>query len=67
MSYINHDDHLVASRVARATYGIVCSVPVKEHDTEHTRRKDRWEIDPSGGRYVPGYFETKLRKVGFLR
>ena len=67
LSHINRDDHLVPSRVARATYGIVCALPVKENDTEHIRRKGTWEIDPSGDRYVPGYFETKLRKVGFPR
>jgi len=62
LSHVDRDNHLVASRVARATYGVVCALPAKENDEEHVRRKPRWEKDPTGDCYVPGYFESKLRK-----
>ena len=63
LSYVDRDNHLVASRVARATYGVVCALPVKAGDEEHVRRKHKWESDPTGDCYVPGYFESKLLKV----
>lgn len=66
LSHVDRDNHLVASRAARATYGVVCALPVKESDEEHLRRKNQWEVDPTGDRYVPGYFESKLHKVGLL-
>ena len=66
-SYIQRDDHLVASRVARVTYGVVYSVPVEENNQEHVRRKHLWERDPTGNQHVPGYFKAILRKVGSLR
>ncbi|KAN0094942.1 hypothetical protein V8E55_003229 [Tylopilus felleus] len=62
LSHVDRDNHLVSARVARATYGVVCAVPVKEKEGEHIRRKNKWETDPAGGRYVPGYFESKIRK-----
>ena len=65
LSHVDRDNHLVSARVARATYGVVCAVPVKEKEGEHIRRKNKWETDPAGGRYVPGYFESKIRKVTF--
>ncbi|KAG9307937.1 hypothetical protein JVU11DRAFT_12878 [Chiua virens] len=62
LSHIYNETYGVASRVARATYGVVCALPVEEDDEEHARRKALWEVDPSGDRYVPGFFEAKLRK-----
>ncbi|KAI9569174.1 hypothetical protein HD554DRAFT_2254112 [Boletus coccyginus] len=56
------DRHLVASRVARTTYGVVCALPVKKNNKEHIRRKNWWERDPTGECFVPGYFELKLAK-----
>lgn len=63
LSHVNRDNHIVASRVARATYGVVCALPVKQNDKEHIRRKHQWERDPTGECYVPGYFEAKLCRV----
>ncbi|KAG9312582.1 hypothetical protein JVU11DRAFT_6979 [Chiua virens] len=60
LSHIDRENHLIASRVARATYGVVCALPVKEDDEEHVRRKALWEQDPTGDRYVPGFFEARL-------
>ncbi|KAF8555315.1 hypothetical protein OG21DRAFT_1483977 [Imleria badia] len=42
-------------------YGLICALPVDIDDEEHIRRKNHWEIDPTGDYYVPGYFESKLR------
>jgi len=67
MSHVDRDNHLVASRVARATYGVVCAMLVKVNDEEHSRRKRQWETDPTGDRYVPGYFDAKLFRVGHRR
>ena len=67
LSHVDRDNHLVASRVARATYGVVYALPVKETDEEHLRRKQQWERDPTGDCYVPGYFESKLHRVRFVR
>ena len=66
LSHVDRDNHLVASRVARVTYGVVCSLPVKANDEEHVRRKRLWETDPAGYFYVPDYFDSKLSKVGLL-
>ena len=63
----DHDNRLVTSRVAHVTYGVVCALPVDEDEEGHNRRKDQWEIDPTGDRYLPGCFEPIIRKVGFLR
>ena len=63
LSHVDRDNHLVSARVTRTTFGVVCTVPVNEKDGEHIRRKNTWEIDPAGGHYVPGYFESKIRKV----
>ena len=53
--------HMVASRVARATYGVICAVPAEAH----TRRRGEWEIDPTGDCYVPN-FEAKLHRVSLF-
>ena len=67
LAHVDRDNHLVASRVARATYGVVCAMLVKANDEEHSRRKHQWEIDPTGDCYVPGYFNAQLHRVGHLR
>ena len=66
LSHIDRDTHLVASRVAHATYGVVCSLSAIESDGEHKKRELEWEEDPKGDRYVPWYFEPKIRKVGLV-
>jgi hypothetical protein len=67
LSHVDRDNHQVASRVGRATHGIVYALPVKANDEEHVRRKHQWDTDPTGDCYVPGYFKLKLRKVRLLR
>ncbi|KAG9313675.1 hypothetical protein JVU11DRAFT_6020 [Chiua virens] len=67
LSHVDRDNHRVASRVARATYGVVCALPVKENDEQHIDRKALWEKDPAGKYYVPGYFDSKLRKGAQVR
>ena len=62
--HVDRDNHKIAVRVARATYGVICAMSVKANDKEHVRRKRLWEIDPAGYCYVPDYFEAKLYKVG---
>ena len=62
--HVDHDNHKIAVRVARATYGIIRSPPVNANDKEHTRRKFLWETDTTGQFYVPDYFEAKFYKVG---
>lgn len=66
LSYIDRDDYLVASRTARFTFGVVRSAPVEKNNDEHMRRKHLWERNPTGDYYVPGYFETIVRRVGRL-
>ncbi|KAN0094954.1 hypothetical protein V8E55_003241 [Tylopilus felleus] len=62
LSHVDRDNHMVASRVARATYGVICAVPAEGNNEEHTRRKGEWEIDPTGDCYVPNFFEAKLHR-----
>jgi len=59
---IFHIDRVVKSRVARATYGIRYAPWVDESNPEHTRRKNQWEINPSGSYTVKGGFFPILRK-----
>ena len=66
LSYVDSDNHKIAVRVARATYGVICAMPVEENNKEHTWRRLLWEPDPTGERYVPNYFEAKIYKVGPL-
>ena len=66
LCHVDRDNHLVASRVARATYGMVHAVPVKANDEEHLDREHRWERDVIDDYYVPGCFTVKLLKVGRL-
>jgi hypothetical protein len=62
LSHVDRDNHMVASRVARATYGVICAVPAEGNNEEHTRRRGEWEMDPTGDCYVPNFFEAKLRR-----
>jgi hypothetical protein len=55
-------DHLVSSRVARATYGIECSTQYDSQDPEHLARESKSYINVAGVRRIPGYFESILRK-----
>ena len=66
LSHIDRDNHKVATRVARVTYGLVCMLPVDENDEAHIRRKRRWKRDLDGVWCIPGSFEAKLCKVGRL-
>ena len=59
-------DHLVKSRVARATYGTTFSDVVDEEDPEHLSRKETWYTSATGQLVVPKAFEGILRKVWFL-
>jgi hypothetical protein len=56
-------DHLVKSRVARATYGTTCVHWVDVKDPEHLSRRDSWFIYPSGELVVPKIFQGILFKV----
>jgi hypothetical protein len=59
-------DHLVSSRVARATYGIECSTQYDSLDPEHLARESKSYINVAGVRRIPGYFESILRKVNII-
>ena len=67
MCHIDRDNHLVASQVASATYGVTRAVLVDDKNEQHIHRKDQWEVDAAGDRHVPGYFKVMLRKVVLLR
>ena len=58
-------DHLVKSRVARATYGTDFSAFVDELNPEHMSRRETWYVSANGRFLVPKAFEGILRKVGF--
>ncbi|KAF8549070.1 hypothetical protein OG21DRAFT_1515573 [Imleria badia] len=67
LSHVDREHHMIASRTTRATYGIIHAVRVQANNEEHVRREKKWERDPTGNRYVPGYFESKLRKGAHVR
>ena len=60
---MDRKNQLFASQAARATYGVIRAVLVDDKDEQHIRRKDQWEVDAAGDRYVPGYFKVKFLKV----
>ena len=64
LSHVNN--HKLTLRVAHATYGVVCALPVNKNNEEHIRRMHQWESDPTGECYVPDFFEAKLCKVSFF-
>ncbi|KAF8552717.1 hypothetical protein OG21DRAFT_1523589 [Imleria badia] len=55
-------DHLVTSRVARATYGATFSTSVDEENPEHVSRKETWYTSATGLLVVPKAFQGILRK-----
>ena len=67
LSHVDRDNHKVALRVARVTYGLVYMVRARENDQEHIRRRDQWIKDVDDEWYVPRHFEAKLCKVGLIR
>jgi hypothetical protein len=56
-------DHLVSSRVARATYGIEIYTQYDPQDLEHQARKDTKFIDAAGHQSIPNQFSSILMKV----
>ena len=66
LSHVDRDNHKVATRVARATYGLVCKVLANENNKEHSRRRTRWTKYLNDEWCVPDHFEAKLCKVGLL-
>ncbi|KAH0836421.1 hypothetical protein J3R83DRAFT_8024 [Lanmaoa asiatica] len=55
-------DHLVKSRVARATYGTTCSTFVDWGNPEHLSRRETWNINAAGMLMVPKAFKPILRR-----
>ncbi|KAG2043940.1 hypothetical protein BDR03DRAFT_940307 [Suillus americanus] len=55
-------DHLVSSRVARATYGIECNIPYNFLSPEHQARQHKTFIDVTGGLRIPDHFQSILLK-----
>jgi hypothetical protein len=55
-------DHLVSSRVARATYGVECFTPYYSEDFEHQIRQHKSFIDATGELCIPDHFESILLK-----
>ena len=58
-------DHLVNTRVARATYGTTCSNIVDETDPEHLARRESWFTNAAGAYGIPCAFRGILHKVCF--
>lgn len=63
LSRIDPENHIVKTRVARATYGIPHYVFVDENNPEHLLRKSKWEEHSSGIYRIPGAFDPIFRKV----
>ncbi|KAF8152735.1 hypothetical protein BJ912DRAFT_1115639 [Pholiota molesta] len=55
-------DHFVRARVAKFTYGTVCSVPYDPNDAAHIRRAETKFVSPSGETRIPGAFCVILAK-----
>ncbi|KAG2049397.1 hypothetical protein BDR06DRAFT_961567 [Suillus hirtellus] len=55
-------DHLVSSRVARATYGVECRTLYSALDREHLARQHKGVIDVDGQTYLHERFESILLK-----
>ncbi|KAG9309464.1 hypothetical protein JVU11DRAFT_10433 [Chiua virens] len=55
-------DHLVKSRVARATYGTSCSARADDENAEHLARSGTWYVSEAGYFVVPNAFQAILRK-----
>ena len=57
-------DHTVSSRVARASYGVLCNTPFNPFDQEHKDRREMVSIRPLSGRVTIGpQFDCILEKV----
>jgi len=55
-------DHLVKSRVARATYGTSCASLVDMYNPEHLARAQTWGVSADGLPVVPNVFQGILCK-----
>ncbi|KAG2063017.1 hypothetical protein BDR04DRAFT_1111856 [Suillus decipiens] len=55
-------DHLVSSRVARATYGIECNTLYDSQDPQHLARQHKSFIQVTGELRIPGHFQSILLK-----
>jgi len=55
-------DNRVSARVAKYTYGSKCSFPFNNAEAEHKARVGTVFSLPSGNQYVPGGYETILKK-----
>jgi len=56
-------DHLVSSRVARATYGIDVYTLFNSQNPEHQARQHTLFIDAAGNPSIPNLFSSILLKV----
>jgi hypothetical protein len=56
-------DHLVSSRVARATFGVEIYTPFNSNDPEHQARRHTRFIDAAGDPSIPNQFASILLKV----
>ncbi|KAF9476880.1 hypothetical protein BDN70DRAFT_881877 [Pholiota conissans] len=55
-------DHFVRARIAKFTYGTVCSIPYDPNDAAHIKRAATKFVSPSGETRVPGVFCDILAK-----
>ncbi|KLO13814.1 hypothetical protein SCHPADRAFT_915119 [Schizopora paradoxa] len=55
-------DHYVMARVAKGSYGVVCSKFLEDHKADHMKRKATAFVTASGYEYIPGGFATILKK-----
>ena len=56
-------DHSVTGRLSKFTYGITRHISYDPLNPEHVKREHSTFLDTSGGRRVPGYFETMVSRV----
>lgn len=56
-------DHFVRARIAKATYGAICSARYNSTNKEHTQRAATTFVAPSGERRVPEMFCVIIAKV----
>ena len=58
-----HIDHHVSVRVARFTYGMICSAPYNSANVEHSIRVAKRYKGVNGEWLIPGCFSTILHRV----
>jgi hypothetical protein len=58
--YIQNHVHL---RIARFTYGVMCTREFERHHPEHRKRSSSVLVNPSGTAVLPGGYQTVLRKA----